>query len=61
MLPYHKNGYDANEAAGMIANIMKDDCKCEQMALAAIKKSKEYSVDKIYQEWEKVFHSLLQK
>ena len=61
VLPYHEKGYDANEAAGMIANIMKDDGKREQMALAAIKKSKEYSVEKIYQEWEKVFHSLLQK
>lgn len=58
VLPYHKEGYNANEAAGMIANIMKDDGKREQMALAAIKKSKEYSVEKIYQEWERVFHSL---
>lgn len=58
VLPYHKNGYDANEAAGMIAKIMKDDCKREQMALAAIKKSKEYSVEKIYSEWERVFASL---
>lgn len=58
VLPYHKNGYDANEAADMIANIMKDDCKREQMALAAIKKSKEYSVEKIYSEWERVFASL---
>lgn len=57
VLPYHKNGYDANEAAGMIANIMKDDGKREQMSLAAIKKSKEYSLEKIYQEWESVFHS----
>lgn len=60
VLPYHKQGYDANEAAGMIANIMKDNGKREQMALAAIKKSKEYSVEKIYSEWERVFHSLLQ-
>jgi len=60
VLPYHKQGYDANEAAGMIANIMTDDGKREQMALAAIKKSKEYSVEKIYSEWESVFHSLLQ-
>ena len=59
VLPYHKNGYDANEAAGMIANIMKDDGKREQMALSAIMKSKEYSVEKIYSEWERVFHSLL--
>ena len=58
VLPYYKNGYDANEAAGMIANIMKDDGKREQMALAAIKKSKEYSVEKIYQEWEKVFECI---
>ena len=59
VLPYHKQGYDANEAAGIIANIMKDDGKREQMSLAAIKKSKEYSVEKIYSEWERVFHSLL--
>lgn len=54
VLPYHKLGYDANEAAGMIAKIMTDDGKREQMALAAIKKSKEYSVEKIYSEWERV-------
>ena len=61
VLPYHKNGYNANEAAGKIASIMMDDGKREQMALAVIKKSKEYSVEKIYREWERVFHSLLQK
>ena len=61
VLPYHKNGYDANEAAGMIANIMKNGGKRELMALAAIKKSKEYSVEKIYSEWERVFHSLLKE
>lgn len=61
VLPYHKNGYQAEEAAGMIVNIMKDDGKREQMALAAIKKSKEYFVEKIYSEWEKVFHSLQKK
>ena len=56
VLPYYKNGYQAEEAAGMIVNIMKDDGKREQMALAAIKKSKEYSVEKIYSEWESVFN-----
>lgn len=58
VLPYHKNGYQAEEAAGMIVNIMKDDGKREQMALAAIKKSKEYTVEKIYHEWEKVFECI---
>lgn len=59
VLPYHKQGYDANEAAGMIAKIMTDDGKREQMALAAIKKSKEYSVEKIYREWESVFNGCI--
>ena len=59
VLPYHKLGYDANEAAGMIAKIMTDDGKREQMALAAIKKRKEYCVEKIFCEWKRVFHSLL--
>lgn len=59
VLPCHKEGYQANEAADMLDAIMKDENKREQMALAAIEKSKEYSVEKIYGEWEKVFHSLL--
>lgn len=54
VIPYHKDGYKANEAADMLAAIMKDEDKREQMALAAIEKSKEYSVEKIYGEWEKV-------
>lgn len=59
VLPNHKNGYQAEKAAGMIVNIMKDDGKREQMALAAIKKSKEYSVEKIYSEWERVFNGCI--
>ena len=59
VLPYHKNGYQAEEAAGMIVNIMKDDGKREQMALAAIKKSKEYYLEKIYSEWERVFNGCI--
>lgn len=59
VLPYHKNGYQAEEAAGMIVNIMKDDGIREQMALAAIKKSKEYSVEKIFSEWKSVFNGCI--
>lgn len=59
VIPYHKEGYAAAEAANMLDAIMKDENKREKMALAAIEKSKEYSVEKIYGEWEKVFHSLL--
>lgn len=59
VIPYHKEGYQADEAANMLDAIMKDEIKREQKALAAIEKSKEYFVEKIYDEWEKVFHSLL--
>lgn len=59
VIPYHKEGYQADEAANILDAIMKDENKREQMALAAIEKSKEYSVEKIYGDWEKVFHSLL--
>lgn len=59
VIPYEKDGYDADKAAGMIVNIMKDDGKREQMALAAIKKSKEYSVEKIFSEWKRVFNGCI--
>ena len=59
VLRYHKLGYDANEAAGMIAKIMTDDGKRDPMALAAIKKSKEYSVEKIFIEWKRVFNGCI--
>lgn len=58
VIPYHKEGYAAAEAADILATIMKDENKREQMALAAIEKSKEYSVERIYQEWMKTFESL---
>lgn len=61
VIPYYKDGYKADEAADMLAAIMKDEDKREQMAFAAIEKSKEYSVEKIYGEWKKVFNSLLAK
>lgn len=61
VIPYHKEGYQADEAADMLAEIMRNDGKREAMALAAIKKSKGYSVEKIYSEWEKLFDSLLSK
>lgn len=58
VIPYHKDGYKADEAAGMVAQVMSDDVKRENMALAAIGKSEEYSVERIYAEWIKVFEKL---
>lgn len=59
IIPYHKDGYKADEAASLLSDIMEKECKRESMALAAIKKSKEFSAEKICHEWENVFNSLL--
>lgn len=59
VIPYHNDGYRAEEAADMLAWIMEDEGKREAMARAAIEKSKEYSVEKIYGEWEKLFNKLV--
>lgn len=58
VIPYHKEGYQAEEAADMVAQIMEDDAKREQMALAAIGKSEEYFVERIYEEWKNVFEKI---
>lgn len=58
VIPYHKDGYQAEEAASLLVDIMENESKREQMAIAAIEKSKKYSVEKIYGEWEKVFKAL---
>lgn len=60
VIPYHKDGYKADEAAGLVAQVMSDDVKRENTALAAIGKSEEYSVERIYAEWERVFEKIKQ-
>lgn len=57
-LPYHPNGYDAKEAAQRISEVMKNDLNRKKMALAAIDKSKCYSIENIYNEWEQTFNSM---
>lgn len=61
VIPYHKDGYRAEKAASLLSGIMEDDVKREAMAHAAIEKSKEYSVGKIYGEWERIIDTLLPK
>ena len=58
VLPYHTDGYHADEAADMMARLMIDEEKREVMALAAIEKSKQYSVERIYEEWMETFKKL---
>lgn len=59
VIPYHIDGYQTDEAASMLSEIMENDGKRETMALDAIKKSKEYYVEKIYNEWMKTFGRLV--
>lgn len=59
VIPYEKNGYDADNAAGMLAKVMQNDSLRNMMALAAVEKSMAYSIEKIYQEWMSTLTSLL--
>ena len=59
VLPYHEKGYDADNAAGMLAKVMQNDSLRNMMALAAVEKSKAYSIERIYQEWMSTLTSLL--
>lgn len=58
IIPYHEDGYRADEAADLMAAIMKDDAKRDAMARAAMEKSKEYSVESIYEEWKRTIEKL---
>ncbi len=55
VIPYHASGYRADEAASLVASVMEDETLRETMARAAVAKSKEYSVERIYREWLNVF------
>lgn len=58
VVPFQEKGYKAYEAATMVAGIMENEDKRRQMAVAAIEKSKRYSVDEIYRKWMEIIISL---
>lgn len=51
IIPKTNEGFNAAVMAERMAAAMTDNRRLEQMALAAIEKSKDYSIDKIYQQW----------
>lgn len=51
VLPYHHGNYDAQEAAGLLSELMKDESLRERIAQAAMEKSQKFSIDRIYGEW----------
>lgn len=58
ILPYEESGFRADMMATRLAALMTDEKKRRDMAVAAIEKSKNYSINVIYQQWMKVLHGL---
>lgn len=58
IIPKTREGFNAAVMAERMAAVMTDKHRLEQMALAAIEKSKDYSIDKIYQQWMGVIGNL---
>lgn len=59
LIPYSKEGFQSGVMAEQMAAVMNDSIRLNTMALEAIKTSREYSVDTIYQQWMKVFEELV--
>ena len=58
VIPFCPNGYKADIAAKMVADVMENNEKRNAMAQAAIEKSKNYSVDEIYNRWIELLRAL---
>lgn len=60
ILPVDKeSGYDAVKMAERMAAVMNSTETLQTMATQAVEKSKEYSLDKIVRQWEKVMNKLI--
>jgi len=54
-----EEGFNAFEMAERIKSLIEDKNKLNAMALSAIEKSKNYSIDKIYDQWKVVFEKFI--
>lgn len=62
ILPFNKEkGFDAAKMAERMVAIMESPETLQTMAVQAVEKSKEYSLDKIAKQWEEVMGKILQK
>ena len=61
VIPFCPNGYKADIAAKMVADVMENNEKRNAMAQAAIEKSKNYSVDEIYDKWIEIMKNIDEK
>lgn len=51
LLPFHKGGFKAGEAASLLSEVLADASKREKMAVAAMAKSKDFSLEKVFDKW----------
>ena len=58
ILPYDKKGYNAALMAEKLSVLMQSSDERQRMAENAIVTSRKYSLDSVYQSWEKLFDSL---
>lgn len=58
VLQYDKNGYNAKEMAIRMSKIMSNSILFNNMAQEAIKTSRNYSIEKIYNQWIDIFKTL---
>ena len=59
IIPKTDEGFNSSVMAEKIMSLMNDSDKLNAMALAAIEKSKNYSIDIIYNQWMEVFQKIL--
>lgn len=59
IVPKGNDGFNADVMAERIKPLMANHDKLNYMALNAIEKSKNYSIDKIYEQWMGVIHSII--
>lgn len=59
ILPFCKNGFNAEGMAKRLSALMNDEKMRDNMALAAIEKSKNYSIEEIYRRWMELIKNLM--
>lgn len=57
-IPKTREGFSTKLMAEKMKELMNDRKRLNQMAMNAIEKSKEYSIDKIYEQWNSLFSEL---
>ena len=54
------NTFDKEAMADVLDEIIRNDDKRQEMALSAIETSRQYSINSIYNSWNKIFEKLVE-